>query len=158
MNTNTSRSQKRVKKRKTVSMTLWVRPQLKAEIQRIAAKEGISLSQTGSAALEEWVRQQLHLQHAVLLQPIIETAIRKEISRNITRLVLVQARNAYEVGWTRRLASNILKYSTGMTEEKLNTILDRSSSDARKNIFRKTPQIEEVSKEVRRTLQGEEEK
>jgi len=158
MNTNTTRSQKRIKKRKTVSMTLWVRPQLKAEIQRIAAKEGISLSQTGSAALEEWVRQQLHIQHAVLLQPIIETAIRKEISRNIARLVLIQARNAYEVGWTRRLASNILKYSPGMTEEKLNTILDRSSSDARKHIFRKTPQIDEVSQEVRKTLQGEEEK
>ena len=138
-------------------MTLWVRPQLKAEIQRIAVLEGISISQTGSAALEEWVRQQLHIQHAVLLQPIIETTIRKEISRNIDRLVLVQARNAYEAGWTRRLVSNILKYQPGMTEEKLNTILDRSSIDARKNIFRKTPQIDEVSIVVRKKLQGEEE-
>jgi len=139
-----------------VQLTIWLQPSVKAEIQRIAAKEGLSVSSVGRAGLEEWVRQQLHIQHAVLLQPIIETTIRKEIRRTIDRLVLVQARNAYEAGWTRRLASNILKYSPGMTEEKLNTILDRSSEDARKNIFRKTPQIDEVSNEMRKKLEGEE--
>ncbi len=149
-------SRKRSNKRQTVQVNLWVRPQLKAELQRIAEKEGLSVSQTGGAALEEWVRQQLHIQHAVLIQPIIETTIRKEIRRTIDRLVFVQARNAYEAGWTRRLVSNILKYLPGMTEEKLNTILDRSSIDARKNIFRKTPQIDEVRQEVRKKLEGEE--
>jgi hypothetical protein len=147
---------KRSKKRQTVQVNLWVRPQLKAELKRIAEKEGLSISQTGGAALEEWIRQQLHIQHAVLLQPIIETTIRKEIRRNIDRLVLVEARNAYEAGWTRRIVSNVLKYLPSMTEEKLNTILDRSSIDARKHIFRKTPQMNEVSEEVRKTRQGEE--
>jgi hypothetical protein len=147
---------KRSTKRQTVQVNLWVKPQLKAELQRIASLEGLSVSSVGGAALEEWVRQQLHIQHAVLLQPIIETTIRKEISRNIARLVLVEARNAYEAGWTRRIVSNVLKYASGMTEEKLNTILDRSSIDARKHIFRKTPQMNEVSEEVRKTLQEEE--
>lgn len=148
-------SRKHSNKRQLVQLTVWLKPSVKAEIQRIAKTEGLSVSQTGRAGLEEWVRQQLHIQHAVLLQPIIETTIRKEIRRNINRLVFVEARNAYEAGWTRRIASNILKYVSGMTEEKLNTILDRSSIDARKNIFRKTPQINEVSEEVRKTLQEE---
>ncbi len=147
---------KRSTKRRTVQVNLWVKPQLKAELKRIASIEGLSVSSVGGAALDEWVRSQLHIQHAVLLQPIIETTIRKEISRNIARLVLVEARNAYEAGWTRRIVSNVLKYASGMTEEKLNTILDRSSIDARKQIFRKTPQMDEVSEEVRKTLQGEE--
>src|SRR6266516_3766712 len=34
---------KRSTKRKTVPLTLWVKPQLKAEIQRLAAQEGLSL-------------------------------------------------------------------------------------------------------------------
>ncbi len=139
---------KRSTKRRTVQVNLWVKPQLKAELKRIASIEGLSVSSVGGAALEEWVRSQLHIQHAVLLQPIIETTIRKEISRNIARLVLVEARNAF--------VSNVLKYLPSMTEEKLNTILDRSSIDARKQIFRKTPQMDEVSEEVRKTLQGEE--
>ena len=63
-------------------------PALKADIQRIASQEGLSFSQTGRALLEEAVRQRLHIRHAVLLQPIIETTIRKELSRNISRLVL----------------------------------------------------------------------
>src|SRR5260370_17057433 len=96
------------------------------------------------------------MQQAVLSDSNIERKIQKEIRRTTDRIVLVQARNAYEAGWTRRIASNILKYVPGMTEEKLNTILDRSSIDARKNIFRKTPQMNEVSEEVRKTLQEEE--
>src|SRR5438105_1429612 len=47
LNTESPRSQKQIKKRKTVSLTLWVRPQLKAEIQRIAKLEGVSVSHTG---------------------------------------------------------------------------------------------------------------
>ena len=151
-----SQTRKHSRQRQLVQLTIWLKPAVKAEIQRIAEKEGLSVSSTGRAGLEEWVRQKLHIQHAVLLQPIIETTIRKEIRRTTDRLVFVQARNAYEAGWTRRIASNILKYVPGMTEEKLNTILDRSSIDARKNIFRKTPQMNEVSEEVRKTLQEEE--
>ncbi len=59
-------------KRKTVHLTLWVKPELKAEIQRLAAQERLSASKVGAALLEEAIRQQLHIQHAVLLQPIIE--------------------------------------------------------------------------------------
>jgi hypothetical protein len=152
-------SPKRSTKRKTVPLTLWVRPQLKAEIQRIAKLEGLSISQTGRAGLEEWVRQKLHLQHAVLLQPIIETAIRQELKGIMKKLVLFLSRNAYEAGWTRRLASNILKYQPGiLNEEKLNTILDRSSIDARKYIFRKTPETNELNEAIEKwlLLEGEE--
>lgn len=153
-----SLSRKHSNKRQLVQLTIWLTPSVKAEIQRIAKLEGLSVSQTGRAGLEEWVRQQLHIQHAVLLQPIIETTIRQELRNMMKKLVFMLSRNAYEAGWTRRIASNMLKYADGiMTEEKLNTILDRSSIDAKKNIFRKTPQTEELSKAIEQwLLQGEE--
>ena len=48
-------------------------------------------------------------QHAVLLQPIIETTISQELRGMIKRLVLFLSRNAYEAGWTRRLAREAVK-------------------------------------------------
>ncbi len=151
-------SRKHSQKRQMVQLTIWLTPSVKAEIQRIAAKEGLSVSSVGRAGLEEWVRQKLHLQHAVLLQPIIETAIRQELKGILKKLVVFLSRNAYEAGWTRRLASNILKYQPGiLNEEKLNTILDRSSSDARKYVFRKTPETNELNEAIEQwLLQGEE--
>ncbi len=152
-----SHSRKHSNKRQLVQLTIWLTPPVKAEIQRIAEREGLSISQTGRAGLEEWVRQKLHIQHAVLLQPIIETTIRQELRGMMKKLVFMLSRNAYEAGWTRRIASNMLKYADGiMTEEKLNTILDRSSIDAKKHIFRKTPETLELSKAIERwLLEGE---
>jgi hypothetical protein len=156
MDTNTQRSQNRLKKRKTVSLTLWVRPQLKAEIQRIAEAEGLSVSQTGGAGLEEWVRQKLHVQHAVLLQPIIETTIRKELSRTFSRFVLFMVQIAFEAGQTRRIATNILSRQPGVTSAMLEHILDASSDATRKTITRKTPPIASLIEEVEQWLREEE--
>src|SRR5438874_10934114 len=90
MNTLSPRSQKSYKKRSTKRQTMqisgWGRPQLKAELERIAEQEGLSLSQTVIAGLEEWVRQKLHQQHVVLIQPIIETTIRNELRRYFSRM------------------------------------------------------------------------
>jgi len=144
-------------KRQLVQLTIWLTPSVKAEIQRIASIEGLSVSSTGRAGLEEWVRQRLHKQHAVLLQPIIETTIRQELRGMVKKLVIFLSRNAYEAGWTRRIASNILKYQPGiMTEEKLNTILDRSCIDARKYIFRKNPETLELNEAIEKWLLQEE--
>src|SRR5713226_964033 len=40
------------RKRKTVQVALWVKPVVKAELQRIAQAEGLSVSSVGSAFLE----------------------------------------------------------------------------------------------------------
>src|SRR5947209_19892558 len=48
MNSNPSRSQnKPTAKRKTVHLTLWVKPVVKTELARIAEQEGLSVSATG---------------------------------------------------------------------------------------------------------------
>src|SRR6059058_3274355 len=53
MNSNRHRSQNRpTAKRKTVHLTLWVKPVVKAELERIAESEGLSISATGAAFLE----------------------------------------------------------------------------------------------------------
>ena len=138
-----------------MQVAAWVKPAIKAELQRLAGRDGLSLSQTCAALLEEAIRQKLHVQHAVLLQPIIETTIRKAVSRNFSRFVLLLMRIAFEEGQTRRIVANILGRQPGVTPAVLEHILDTSSEQARKNTFRKTPQLVSLIEEFEQWVKEE---
>jgi hypothetical protein len=154
-NTKPARSQNRSKKRRTVQVASWVREHLRDQIQRFAKKEGLSTSKTIAALLEEAVRQKLHIQHAVLLQPIIEQTIRKEMRAIATKLAWLIVRVAFDAGQTRSLVTNILGRQPGVTPEVLQKILEGSSKTARGNIIRKTPQIKELVKAIEDWLMEE---
>src|SRR6266849_3616936 len=157
MNSNISRSQNRpIPKRKTVHLTLWVKPVVKAELKRVAETEGLSVSSTGGAFLEEAIRQKLHIQHAVLLQPIIEQAIRKQMRGISTRLAWLLVRVAFDSGQTRSLVTNILSRQPGVTQPVLEQILSGSSKTAKGNIMRRTPQIVELIEAVEQWIVAEE--
>jgi hypothetical protein len=64
----------------------WASPALKAELQRIAELNGLSLSATIVSLLEQAVQQRLHDQHAALLQPLVEQAVRREMRTLANRL------------------------------------------------------------------------
>jgi hypothetical protein len=113
-----------VTKSSTVHLDLWANPIVKAELQRIAEQEGLSLSATGAALLEAAIRQKLNIQHGVLLQPIIKTAIHEAMQGISNRLAFLLARSAFSSEQTRSLATNILGRQSGMTEETLKTILE----------------------------------
>jgi hypothetical protein len=157
MNMNTNRSQNRPgPKRKTVHLTLWVKPVVKAELKRVAESEGLSVSAAGGAFLEEAIRQKLNVQHAVLLQPIIEQAIRRQMRTISTRLAWLLVRVAYDGGQTRQLVTQILSRQPGITPAILNQILDSSNNAAKRNVLRRTPQIATLITEVEKWLSEEE--
>jgi len=133
--------------RQTVQVSAWVNPAIKGELKRIASQEGLSLSQTCAALLAEAIRQKLSVQHAVLLQPIIEQAIRKQMRSVTTRLALLLARGAYESGQTKRLMVHLLKHSR-VNQVVLKAMLEDASRGARTSLLRKTPQLETVLMEV----------
>src|SRR6266567_2926600 len=156
MNTNTSRTKNRPShKRRTVHLTLWVKPVVKAELKRVAETEGLSVSSTGGAFLEEAIRQKLHVQHAVLLQPIIEQTIRRQMRTISTRLAWLLVRVAFDSGQTRQLVTNILRRQPGVTPAILNQILDSSQTAAKRNVLRRTPQIATLIAEVEKWLDEE---
>src|SRR6266702_7751393 len=95
-------------KRQTVQYTLWVKPSVKAELQRIAQAEGLTASRAGAAALEQWVAQQSHIQHRGIFQPMIERAIAKEMRAYSSRLALLLVRSMFASEQTRALTTNIL--------------------------------------------------
>jgi hypothetical protein len=146
-----------VAKSSTVHLDLWVNPIVKAELQRIAEQEGLSLSATGPALLEAAIRQKLNIQHGVLLQPIIKTAIHEAMQGISNRLAFLLARSAFSSEQTRSLATNILCRQSGMTEETLKTILAMTKRTAQGgNLTRRNPELEELIAAIKQWLDHDE--
>jgi hypothetical protein len=137
---------------KAVKVTLWVEPGVKAEVQRIAQLEGLSVSATGGALLQQALQQYIDLQYGPLLRPVIQDEIKKRL-QGYTRFLV---RVAFDVGQIRSLVTNILGKLPGVTDDMVNEILDGSSKSARSNMFRRTPQIAAILEAVEQLLQEEE--
>jgi hypothetical protein len=158
MNSNSSRTQSKPSpKRNTVQVTLWVKPVVKAELQRMAERDGLSVSATGGAFLEKAMQANVDMQYGALFQPIMEQAIRKHMRSISTHLAWLLVRVAFDSGQTRSLVTNILGRQPGITADELKNILDGSNKMARGNITRRTPQIVELIDAVEAWMMKEEE-
>ena len=155
MNTQSQQTQKRSNKRKTVQVAGWISPALKAELERIAKQEKLSVSRTVATILEEGVRQKLHIQHALLLQPIIETTIRREMHAYSSRLAILLVRSLFASEQTRSITTNILGRQAGVTQPVLEEILNGSSNTAKRNITRLTPQLSDLVEEIKKWMEQE---
>jgi hypothetical protein len=137
---------------------LWVKPVVRETIERIAKKEDLSISATGGALLEKSLQQHLDTQYAGLIQPVIEKAITKEMRAYSNRIAFLLVRVAFASEQTRGIVTNILHRQSGVTPEILNEILDGSSKTAKRNISRRTPQLETILTELEKAFQEREEK
>jgi len=135
-------------KRQTVNYTTWVKPSVKAELQRIAKAEGLTLSRTGAAALEEWLARRSHIQHRGIFQPMIEHAIAKEMRAYSSRIALLLVRSLFTSEQTRAIAYNILRKQPGLTDEKLDDIMDGSKNTAKRNIGQVAPELTPLVREI----------
>ncbi len=145
---------KRSTKRQTVMAAGWVKRPISAELDRIAKQEGVTRSRVIAVLLEEAVHQRLHVQHAVLLQPIIEQAIAAQLQRDRARFAALLVRIAYDANTTRHLVGNILGRQDGVTPEALDRIRDWCTRKAKDSITTRTPQIEELIQAVDEWLAG----
>jgi hypothetical protein len=141
-----------VQKTPTVHLDLWVQPVIKTELKHIATQEGLSMSATGAALLEAAIRQKLHIQQGVLLQPLVKQAIRDQMQGLSNRLAWLMARNVFASEHTRSLVTNILSRQPGMTEEKLKDILARTQQVAKGNLTRRNPELEELIDALKKWL------
>lgn len=128
-------------KRQTVHFTLWVKPGVKREFQRIAEAEGLTASRTGAAALEEWLARRSHIQHRGIFQPMIQQAIANEMRAYSSRIALLLVRSLFTSEQTRAIAYNILRQQPGMTDEQLDDVMVGSKNTARRNIAQVSPEL-----------------
>jgi hypothetical protein len=156
MDTHTNRSQKRSFAPRTVKVTLWVHPSLKAEVERLAEIEQLSISKVGGSLLEGAIRNSIHTQYGSLIEPIVEQAIKQQMRGISTRLALLLVRVAFDTGQTRQLVTNILARQPGVTPNLLREILDGSSTGAKRSIKTRTPQLSALIEEVEAWLDEQE--
>ncbi len=93
---------------KLVPMTSHVHPLIRAEAERIADHEGLSLSQIGSTAIEELVRKKLHKQQESLLFPTLTQWLRNELRKFGNRIVDLLLRTAIASEQARILITEVL--------------------------------------------------
>jgi hypothetical protein len=135
---NSDRVKKHSTKRQTVQAIGWVKRPISDEINRIAAHTGESRSSTIATLLEEAVHQRLHIQHAVMLSPLV----RKAVLRGIQGLLPLLVSIAYDSNQTRHLTGNVLAKHTKIDE--LDQIRERTAKKAKDSILHQRPQIEEL--------------
>jgi hypothetical protein len=128
-------------KRQTVKITSWVKPSVKAELQHIAQAEGLTPSRTSAVALEEWLARRSHIQHRGIFQPMIEHAIAKEMRAYSSRIAALEVRSLFLAEQIRAMVYNILREQAGVTEDRLNAIMDGSKDTAKRNIRRTDPEL-----------------
>jgi len=131
-------------KRQTVKVTLWVKSTVKAELERIAEHDHLSLSKVGATGLEEWVHQNIHSQQEALLYPVIRQIIREELRAFGNRIVFFLMRIAFASEQARILITNILDRilrREGAPENTLAKLVDQSNVLAKRNIIKKTGQM-----------------
>ncbi len=160
---------------KLVPLTSHVHPLVKAELQRIAEQEQLSLSKVSSTAVEEWIHWKLHKQHEALMYPIVRQVIREELQAFGNRIVFFLMRIAIASEQARILITEVLKRvfiaitrieklitfltngkeqksqntkeGTQSTIEIFNTIVEKSYKMARANVFRKSYDMKRMLEE-----------
>ena len=135
---------------KLVHTTLHLHPLVRAELERRAATECLSVSRVGATLLETAIRQDIHSQYNSLLQPMLRQIIREELRAFGNRIVFFLMRIAFSAEQARILIANVLHHilkREGVPEEDFHEVVDKSNKLARRNIIQKTPQLKTLLKE-----------
>ena len=130
-------------KRQTEKITIWAKPAAKRELERVAKDEGLSLSRTGAAALEQWLAARLDIQYAGILEPIIQEAIAKEMRAYSSRLAALMVRSLFATEQVRAITYNFLRKPPmlALTDGEADKIIDEAKSAAKHNIGRIDPAL-----------------
>ena len=159
MTTKTPRSQNPlIASGPKVPLTLWVEPIVKADVLRRAAESGgkLSPSEAGAALLKKGMQADLDIQYGALLAPAFENILKRYMVARDNRLALLLVRACIAIEQTRSLTVNILGRQPKISPDVLNDILDQSLTDAKKKITRRSPELEELIKEVKSWLVDQE--
>jgi hypothetical protein len=160
MDTNSDRGKKHSAKRRTVLAAGWVSHPISEEIDRIARDTGFTRSHIIAVLLEEAVHQKLHVQHAVMLGPIIQQALAKEQEKDRKRMAELLVQNTVLTRQILYLVTHLLSRigsTHPLTAEQIYNALDWSKQKARENTFKHSPQTEALIAAIGNWLDWEEE-
>ena len=144
-------------KRKTVFAGAWIDLDTDAYIEhRKKQDKKLTRSKVIATMLRERAQDDAFARSQAILVPIIQQAIRSEFRAFANRFLALIARITYEVSQILFLLVSFLRLYLGEDQTTLHRLETQSETQARVNITRRTPQVEEVIGRLKQTLAGEE--
>jgi hypothetical protein len=110
-------------------LTLWVKPIVKTELNRLTEQEGLSVTSVGAAFLEKAMQRNLDMQYGALLQPLIRAAITKQMRSMSTRLAFLLVRVAFASEQNEKFGNQ--RRQQGVTPSVLNSTLSDQNACVR---------------------------
>jgi hypothetical protein len=138
-----------VHKRRKEKLTLRIDPIEMDKVRRKAKDEGISLSKAGAGYLKRGREAERGEEYRALLEPVIEGILNRHMAARDNRLALLLVRNYLVAEQTRGLTTYVVSRQPDMTPDILNDILDHTFQEAKKKLIRRSPELEELIKEVK---------
>jgi hypothetical protein len=147
-----------VHNRKKEKLTLRIDPIDMDKVRRKAKDEGISLAKAGGAFFKSGLEAERGEEYRAMLEPVIESILHQHMASRDNRLALLLVRNYLVAEQTRGLATYIVSRQQDMTPDILNDILDHTFQQAKKKLIRRSPELEELIREVKSWVIDEEKK
>jgi hypothetical protein len=139
-----------VHKHNKEKLTLWVDPIDIEKLRLKATKLEVSMSSVGAEALHKALHHEADIDYTITLKPLIEATIDRRMAARDNRLALLLVRN-YLVGEQNRgLTTYLVGRVPDLTPDIFNDILDHTFQEAKKKLVRRSPELEELIKEVKR--------
>jgi len=141
-------------KRKTVFAGAWIDLDTDAYIEhRRKQDKKLTRSKVIATMLRERTQDDAFARSQAILVPIIQQAIRSEFRAFANRFLALIARITYEVSQVLFLLVSFLRLYLGEDQTTLHRLETQSETQARVNITRRTPQVDEVIGRLKQSLE-----
>src|SRR3989440_5691878 len=141
-------------KRRTVFAGAWIDFDTDAYIEhRKKQDKNLTRSKVIATMLRERAQDDTFARSQAILVPIIREAIRSEFRAFANRFLALIARLTYEVSQVLFLLVSFLRLYLGEDQTTLHRLETQSETQARVNITRRTPQVDEVIGRLKQSLE-----
>jgi hypothetical protein len=147
-----------VHKRRKEKLTLRIDPIDMDKVRRKAKDEGISMAQAGGAFFKSGLEADRGEEYRAMLEPVIASILTRHMAARDNRLALLLVRNYLVAEQNRGLTTYVVSRQPDMTPDILNDILDNTFQQAKKKLIRRSPELEELIREVKSWVIDEEKK
>jgi hypothetical protein len=145
-----------VHKRVKEQLTIRLDPIEMDKLRRKAKDEGISLAQAGRGFIKSGMAAEDGREYRATLEPVIERILTRHMAARDNRLAVLLIRIYLAVEQTRGLSTYTASRQPDMTPDILNDILDHTYQDAKKKLTRRSPELEELIREIKSWILAEE--
>ena len=138
-----------VHKRTKEQLTIRLDPIEMDKLRRKAKVEGIYLAEAGRGFIKSGMEAEKGEEYRALLEPVIAGILNRHMAARDNRLALLLVRNYLVAEQNRGLTTYIASRQPDMTPDILNDILDHTFQEAKKKLIRRSPELEELIREVK---------